>query len=182
MGGLIPKRLVQGNVVVNIHFSPAPWKTDPNNLDPKLDELGKQIKTFHKAGNEVVIVGVSGYASLGLNGYAENKAKVSKVVSICGRLKVGQGEFPPLELSAKNSRAFYDSVCLAEEHAKHFTPQDRAKFMTISSKWDEIVPEGTSILEGANNTEIPVPEHVLAIAAALTVYRKRWLDFILKGS
>lgn len=180
VGGLIPSRLFYKDALFNIHLHAAPWTKGADHLDPKLDGLVHKIKTFAKEDKIVAIVGISGSASLALNAFSECKEEVSKLVTVCGRLNTGLGEFPSLALSAKNNYAFYESVVLAEENSNSFTAEDRSKIMTISSIYDELVPAGTSALEGAKNIRIPVPEHVLAIAAALTVYRKRWLDFILE--
>lgn len=174
----IPKRLVYRDAIFNFHLNLAPWKKDPDNLDPKLNGLIDKIDSL--AGRNISLVGISAFGSLALNGYTERRKAVSKVVIVCGRLNRGIGDFPPLALSAKRSGAFYESVIWAEENAANFTIEDRAKFMTISSIYDELVPAGTSTLEGAANMRIPVPEHVLAIAATMTIYRKRWLDFILQ--
>lgn len=178
VGGLIPQRLPYKDAAVNIHFHPAPWKTDPDDLYPKLDGLVDKIDSLN--GANIVLVGISGSGSLMLNGFAERNNKVSKVITVCSRLREGRGDFPPLYLSAKKSAAFFESVLLAQTNAATFTEEEKAKFLTISAAWDEMVPPSTSTLEGATNIKIPVPEHAMAIAVALTVYRKKWLDFILK--
>lgn len=174
----IPRKLIYKDAIFNFHLHPAPWKKDPDNLDPKLNGLIDKIDSL--AGRSISLVGISAFGSLALNGYAERRSAVSKVIIVCGRLNRGIGDFPPLVLSAKSSEAFYESVIWAEENTKLFSKEDKDRIMTVSSIWDELVPANTSTLDGATNIEIPIPEHVLAIAATITIYRKKWLDFILQ--
>jgi len=58
---------------------------------------------------------------------------------------------------------------------------DKQKIMTVTAMFgDELVPPDTTMLEGAYNTRVPTAEHVLSIGAALTVFSKPLIIFLIK--
>ncbi len=44
---------------------------------------------------------------------------------------------------------------------------------------DELVPSDTTLLKDAYNIQVPTIEHMLSIAASLTIFSKRLIDFLL---
>lgn len=51
--------------------------------------------------------------------------------------------------------------------------------MTVRAMFgDELVPPETTIVQGANNTVVPTPEHMLSIGAALTVFSHPLIAFL----
>lgn len=43
---------------------------------------------------------------------------------------------------------------------------------------DELVPADTAVIEGANNITVPSIEHVISIAASLTIFSTPLLSFL----
>ena len=51
--------------------------------------------------------------------------------------------------------------------------------MTVSARFgDQLVPKGTSHVEGARNITIPTAIHGISITMALTLFKKPIIDFI----
>lgn len=152
------------------HVHDIGWKDSEQSFQPKLQRLVKQIDVLSKDGDIVSLVGTSAGGSAVLNAFCERKEKIHKVVSICGRLRVGKHVYPSFERATKNSKAFYESVRLCEANEQLLSTQDKKKFLTVRALFDEIVPPSTSTLAGAKNMQIFSIEHSVSIAAAMTLF------------
>lgn len=160
------------------HVHDVGWKDGENSFIPKLQRLIKHIDDLSKDGNLVSLVGTSAGGSAIINAFCERKDKVYKVINICGRLRAGEKVSPSLEVAAKSSKSFYESVKLCEERQKTLKSEDRKKILTIRPIYDEIVPTSTTTLEGAKNIKIFSVEHSLSIGAAMTTYFNSIIKFL----
>lgn len=151
-------------------------------FQPKLIKLVELIDKLTENGDVVSLVGTSAGGSAVLNAFVERKDKVHRVVNVCGRLRTGaQAGFRSFESRTASSPAFAQSIKLLESREDTLTERDRQKIMTVRAMFgDELVPGDTTILRGSYNTQVPTPEHMLSIGAALTVFSKPVILF-LKG-
>lgn len=164
--------------LVKIHVYRAPWIRNEESLSLKMKRFLMFIDQLTEDNGQVSLGGISAGGSFVLNAYMERKSKVNKVVNICGRLRVGEGVFPSLNLAAIRSRAFYDSVCASEQNLKKLTVSDKKNFMTMSAWFDEQVPHQTSVLDGAINLTIPMAGHIFSQAYALCFMNRKITNFI----
>lgn len=145
----------------------------------KLEKLLKIVDEQAINGGKVSLIGCSAGASAALNAFCERKKQINKVISICGRLKVGnQKGFRSLQARVKSSPAFKQSVILFNNRQGLLSHDDRKRIMTVTAKFgDELVPADTSVLDGAYNITIPTIEHSLSIYGALTIFSGRLVSF-----
>ena len=66
---------------------------DGEKLGPKLARFGQLVERMYREGDSVDIVGMSEGGSFALNAFFENQDYVNRVVSVCARLKKGDGNF-----------------------------------------------------------------------------------------
>lgn len=162
----------KSNVDMFIHA--APWE-DKEHFEPKLKNLVAQIDQLSKT-YKVSLIGVSAGGSMVINAFMQRKNKVKKVINVSGRLRVGG--FPSLKIAAKGRIAFKESVVLCEKYLTLFSQEDCKKIMTISPLFDGVVPMSAIQVNGALNITIPVIFHSIANIFALTVFKKKLIEFI----
>lgn len=156
------------------------WHDEEGSFAPKLHRLVEMIDSFVGQGDTVSLVGTSAGGSAALNAFIERRDVVHRVINVCGRLRVGpRTGFRSFESKSKSSPTFAESVQLCEAQEKSLTAADRQKIMTVRAMFgDELVPPETTILQGAYNTRVPTPEHVLSIGAALTAFSRPLIVFL----
>jgi len=148
------------------------WKKGNKHFKPKLIRLIHRIDNFIKDGNKVSLVGTSAGSSAVMNAYISRKKKISKVISICGRLKQGEQKgFRSFELRTATSLAFKESILMFEQNETSLIKNDRKKIMTVRALFDELVPDNTSYVIGANNKRLKTIEHVFSIWIGLSFYK-----------
>lgn len=158
------------------------WHDGEKYFQPKLKILVDMIDKYADGGNSVSLVGCSAGGSAALNAFFERREVVYRVINVCGRLRTGpQNGFRSFGARTASSPPFAESVKLFESNENLLTNQDRQKIMTVRALFgDELVPADTTILQGAYNTVVPIPEHVLSIAMALTIFAKPLITFLTK--
>jgi pimeloyl-ACP methyl ester carboxylesterase len=139
---------------------------------PKLTKLRKLIDRESK-GEKIFLLGISAGASLAMNAFIKRPNKVEKMVSVCGRLRLGWSRDKisrKLQEETLKHLAFKESVEMVEKNIEKLTEGDRKRILTISARLgDELIPLSTSQLAGAKNVFVSGLGHVLAIASAMTV-------------
>ncbi len=157
------------------------WRDGENDFEPKLHRVTDMIDLFVKQGNLVSLVGTSAGGSAVLNAFMDRKDSIHKVVNVCGRLRVGPTSgFRSFEAKTRPSKPFAQSVKLCESRLESLSEIDLKKIMTVCPMFgDEAVPSETTIIQGALNTKVPTTEHILSIAAALTIFSKRMMQFLI---
>jgi len=124
-------------------------------------------------------LGTSAGASAVLNAFFARRDDIRSVVSVCGRLRAGDGVYPSLDQS-RNRLLFKPSVLCCDEGISRLTPADTAKILTIRPLFDELVPVTTMTIAGATNRRILAVEHMVGIYLALSVYARLIVDFLAR--
>lgn len=159
------------------------WRDKNSHFQSKLQRLVSLIDTLYESGNTVSLVGVSAGASAALNAFTERKEQVSRVVSVCGRLRTGREKgFRFYETLFARSPALESSVKQFEENERNLSMEDRRRIMTTRAKFADIsAPKETSILDGSYNKEIPMAVHMPTIIVALKIFPKPITVFLKEG-
>ncbi|MEK7543777.1 MAG: hypothetical protein AAB557_02840 [Patescibacteria group bacterium] len=157
------------------------WRDEENAFRPKLKKLVALIDQIVKNGDKVSFVGTSAGGSAALNAFMQRKSKIYKVINVCGRLRVGPTTgFLSFDSKTKSSPAFAESVRLCERGIAQLSLPDRRKIMTMRAMFgDELVPPETAVIDGALNIQIPIGEHMLSIGAALTIFSKPLITYLV---
>jgi len=145
---------------------------DKDTLENKLAELLRFIKDINFKGNNVALIGCSAGASAALNVFHSCKEQVHSLINICGRVRTSTNVLPTLNFASRNSPLFKHSVIKCEENLKTLTKQDLNKITCYRAIFDEVVPAGTTYINGATNKVLPIIEHVLSIGFCLTIYSR----------
>jgi hypothetical protein len=156
------------------------WR-DGQGFPQKLAKLISLVDKLDASGFEVSVVGTSAGGSAALNTYWARRNVVKKVVNLCGRLRVGENVGRrSFVATTSTSMSFAQSVIMCEKNLGQLSWIDKKKILTLRAwGFDELVPADTSIVTGAANIVIPLPEHLLAISSALTISSKPLLNFLL---
>lgn len=157
-----------------------PWQGAAQELKPKLDRMTDLIDKYHASGYLVSLLGTSAGGSAVINVYAMRKAKMHKVINVCGRLRSGEGARPTLKEAAKRSKSFYDSVLQCEKVMTKFTGEDCRKILTFRPLFDELVPPSTVTVPGAKNVHLPAIEHIISIMFTITMFSEKIVGFVLE--
>ncbi len=155
------------------------WRGQPDDFAPRLARLGRSIDGLVAAGALVSLLGTSAGASAVLNAFFPRRDDIRSVVSVCGRLRAGDGVYPSLDHS-RNRRLFKPSVLSCAAGISTLTPADTAKILTIRPLFDELVPVTTMTIAGATNHRILAVEHMVGIYLALSVYARLIVDFLAR--
>lgn len=138
---------------------------EASSFSEKLSRLVDLIDTQHKAGKTVSLVGVSAGASLVVAAYAKRKTTVHKVVFICGKLRrpeaVGEAYY-------RNNPAFRDAMKYLNSNLDKLGNQERARIVSLSPLFDEIVAKKDTFVKNAKNITLPTLFHAYTIAVAIT--------------
>lgn len=154
------------------------WQ-EGNSFQPKLKKILDKIDALSTSVYTVSLIGQSVGGSAVLNAFCERRNMVNGVINICGRVRAGKNVSPTLEIAARNSPAFIESVLLFErKNEPGLNDQDRKKIMTVRPLWDEIVPKSTVPIRGAKNIIVPSFEHSLSGILACTLYSGTALGFL----
>lgn len=155
------------------------WRGQPDDFAPRLVRLGRYIDGLVATGAQVSLLGTSAGASAVLNAFFARRDDIRSVVSVCGRLRAGDGVYPSLDQS-RNRLLFKPSVLRCDEGISRLTPADKAKILTIRPLFDELVPVTTMTIAGATNRRILAVEHMVGIYLALSVYARLIVDFLAR--
>ena len=157
------------------------WYGHVDDFAPRLDRLGEYIDGLLADGKHVSLLGTSAGASAVLNAFFSRRDAIQGVVSVCGRLRAGEGVYPSLDHS-RNRRLFKPSVLRCEEGIGGLTSADKGHILTVSPLFDEFVPVATMTIAGATNRRIVAIEHMAGIYLALSVYARIVVDFLARGA
>ena len=159
---------------------PVPWRDRQTDFRLILESLIDHIDECVARGEKVSIVGTSAGGSAALNAFIDRHQTIHKVVLVCARLKVGPTTgFRSFASKTATSQSFAESVFRAESMTPNIGENERRRIMTVRSLFgDELVPASTSTIEGARNITVPVPEHMLSIAASLTLFSSPLIQFL----
>lgn len=158
------------------HYFKVAWATQDETFQAKLERLLQLIDKLHSQGHEVSLISASAGASLALVAFSERKTTVHRTVTICGKLQnpqaVGEEYFVI-------SPAFRQSLERFQVAQMAFSPEDRARIITVQPKSDNIIPLPDMLIAGAILVKIPTHGHLLSIIAAITIYAHRIVRHII---
>ena len=150
------------------------WKDGSTEFGSKLAEIERLVDELAKEG-PVSIVGCSAGASAAFNLLLRRPDVIKNAIGVCGRIRGAKTDWG----TNLRSRTFHQSVLLFEEQQAKISEELKKRMMTVSARFrDELVPKGTSHVEGATNITIPTAIHGLSIILALTLFKKPIIDFI----
>ncbi len=148
---------------------------EASSFSEKVDRLVDLIDTQHEDGKNVSLVGVSAGASLAVAAYAKRKTTVNKVIFICGKLRrpeaVGEAYY-------RNNPAFRDAMKYLNSNLAKLGKQERAKVVSFSPLFDEIVAKKDTFVKDAKNITLPTLFHGYTIAVAITFLSPLIMIFI----
>jgi len=159
------------------HVHRVGWENGEKSFRPKLKKLVTEVNNLINKGNIVSLVGGSAGGSAVLNTLVE-EPRVNAVVNLCGRLRAGKNVFPSLELAARNSPSFKESVLLFESLELKMKPELRRKVLNLIPIWDEVVPKTTVPLKGATNKTLFSIEHMFSGFLGMTLFSPTIMKFI----
>jgi hypothetical protein len=162
------------------HVLNLKWKTKEDGFDKKLTQIVDLVDQLSKNGGKVSLLGTSAGGSAVLNAYYKRKNETNKVITLCSRLRTGNGIFYSFDRATSKSPSFRESVLRTEGLEPKLTKEDRKKILTIHPLFDELVPESVSTIPGATNILIPSVEHVLSGALAMTIFSRKIVNFLLE--
>ena len=158
------------------------WENEKG-VKPKLTRLLRKIN-IESRDKKILLLGISAGASLAMNAFLMKPEKIEKVVSLCGRLKMGLSKDMirrKLQENTLKRRAFRESVELLQKNLNKLAKIDKKRILTLSAEFgDEVIPLETSTLPGVKNIMIPAIEHVISIFSAMTVNFEPIKKFLLK--
>lgn len=160
------------------HIYDFGWKNKEIKFNSQLDKLLHDIDDLLSQGAKISLIGTSAGGSAVLNAFYKRRKQIHRVVNICGRLRRGYNVYPTLEYAAQDSPSFCQSVTLFEDREPSLTEQERKRVLTIRAFVDEIVPSSTTTIKSATNNRVISVEHMLSIAAAMTIYVQPTIDFL----
>jgi len=150
------------------------WET--GDLDAMLQAVLDKVDALTKQGYTVSLVGQSAGSSLALNAFVARRVFVAGLVILTGRLRVaGQ---PSLEIAAKHSPAFADSVRRSEAALERLPSIDRLRILTIRPMADKVVPASSVPIKGAVNLESRLRGHSFGGAMLSSFASRQWLSFL----
>lgn len=159
------------------HVYRVGWHDQEKTFEPKLNRLVAAVNKLLDKGDTVSLVGGSAGGSAVLNALLE-QPEINAVVNLCGRLRAGENVFPSLELAARKSPSFKDSVTIFESKEPQMTAQQRSKVLNLIPIWDEVVPKTTVSLNGAKNQTLPSVEHMVSGFLGMTLFAPIVMRFI----
>lgn len=156
------------------------WRDKGSSFHPRLARLIRLIDRYSKRGERVSLVGLSAGGSAVINAFVRRRRIIHKVITVCSRLQRGQERgFRSFTTRTASSAAFAQFVALCEYRVQKLSTADRKKIMTVRAGFgDELVPGNTSAIDGAYNITVPSVEHVVSIAAALTIFSRPLIAFL----
>lgn len=164
----------QYGLFVTVHI--APW--DDQDFATKIAALLKKIDTLVAQGHQVSLIGISAGGSLVMNAYLSRKKYIHKVVTICARLRIGSKKFPDIHFAKRFYPAYAESVLFCESGIARLNMRDKKNIMTVRGVIDELVPVTTMIINDATNICLPIGIHFLVMAYALTIDKKKIINFL----
>ncbi len=160
---------------VKVHIFRPIW-SDKEDFKPKLDRLTDKINHLTNQGYLISLVGISAGASAALNAYMINKAKVTTVVFISGKLQYPGGVNPRF---FKVNPAFKTSLHLSDINITKLSASDKQKMLYTHGITDRLISPKKNKPSGISNKVVPAFGHIPSIFVAITLY-SRFITTFLK--
>lgn len=148
------------------------WSADVA-LDDRVDALLAHVGRIEARGETVVLVGASAGAGPALAAF-ERHPGLGAVVLVTG--KFHDPSAIPAPVLAHND-VFDESLRTVPERVARLGADQRARVLSLRSRFDTVIPDDDPVLPGAVNEEMPVVGHVVAIGFALLFRGRRAVRF-----
>ncbi len=142
------------------------WSLDAR-FEDRLDELENLIRNRTQQGERVAVVGASAGASAAVTLLEKCPELVTSATLICG--KIHRPDMIPGPVLEYNT-VFEQALDQLDERLDNLDPSQRARILSLRAAHDGIVPPQDTIIEGADNRQMPVIGHLTGIAFALMNY------------
>jgi pimeloyl-ACP methyl ester carboxylesterase len=142
---------------------------------PKYQRLLGAIRKERQKGREVVIVGISAGAALGLLAFAEGDGDVCSFVSVCGFTQLKPTDVANKELM---KLSWFRAANAAELAARALAPSQRKRILSLIARSDRVIDIRQEYIGGATNVRMYSRGHLMSIAVALFWYRRRIKYFV----
>ncbi len=135
----------------------------------KYRRLLEAIREEHQQGREVVLVGVSAGAALGLLAFAETGSDVLAFVSVCGFTQL-----KPTDIANRDLMKFswFNAANRAELAAQGLSRSERKRILSLIARSDDIIDPRQEYIDGATNVRMYSRGHVASIVMALVWHRR----------
>jgi pimeloyl-ACP methyl ester carboxylesterase len=160
---------------VKVHYHHTGWSDKNETFEDKLQRLLDQIDALTTSGRTVSLIGTSAGASMALNAYSVRKEHIRRVVLVCG--KIQHIETVSDDYYRQNP-AFRGSLELLGSSLRRLTKVDTAKMLIVQPEYDDVVAREDMIIPGVSVMPISTSGHAKSIAAALTIYAPRLVQFL----
>ena len=141
--------------------------------EPKYRRLLGAIREERRKGREVVIVGISAGAALGLLAFTEGD--VHSFVSVCGFTQLKSTDVTNKELM---KLSWFRAANAAELAARALAPSQRKRILSLIARSDRVIDIRQEYICGATNIRMHSRGHLMSIAVALFWYRRRIKHFV----
>lgn len=151
------------------------WKNNES-YEQKLERVLEYIQQL-SANYTVSVIGISAGGLVAIEAINRLPDDVSGAVNICGNVNKANRKGPRFYMQRTvRSPSFHEAVATSERTFNEGIPDATLENIMTVHAWrekDELIPDGTVCVEGANNQELPFPciEHLLAINYALNNHK-----------
>lgn len=157
---------------IDLEYHAVGW-ADDEPFENKLEKLLTRIDELSVSSGKVALIGASAGAGIVLNAAAARIDKVRCVVSVCGKIRHANFSDPVFV----HNPAFAASLRLLPKSLEMLGRVDMP-ILSVNSLHDARVPREDTIIDSAAQTTLPIPGHVIAIAYAITLGKRRIAKFI----
>lgn len=157
-------------------FVDARWHNKDEDFKAKFDRVCYEIKQY-KSGKtgRFCVIGSSAGASMAVNVF--DQLRLDGLVSIAGKMKHPEAIGTHYRRSSPH---FYESVVKSHEIIRGLTAGQKARILTISPLFDEVVVRRDMTIDGVPDIRLWIPGHVLGIGYAIKYGRGAFLRWFEK--
>jgi hypothetical protein len=147
------------------------WISDES-FESKLARVKRVIEAERRKGREVVVVGASAGAAIGMVAAHEQG---TRFVSICGLLKLKADDY---RNPAYTHTSWFRAAEAAERVIAGLGQAEKKRVLTLTPSIDKVIEPERERIDGAENITMRVKGHLAGIVLGLVVYRKQITRFV----
>jgi pimeloyl-ACP methyl ester carboxylesterase len=147
--------------------------------EDKYVRLLAHVNACRAEGGEVVLVGISAGAALGLLTYAQDVRTIRAFVAVCGFTSLQETDRASTNLM---KLSWYQAADNAEQKAQILTVQDKKRMISFIPAIDSVIDPAQQLLDGATNCRLRVRGHLLGIVWTLLAKRRAIAQFVSSTS
>lgn len=147
---------------VTVTFVPMRWNDHRETYEQKYERIAEAIARIEHG--DVTLVGESAGGAMALLAFSRQRDRVGSVVTICG---YNHGAADVHHYHKRTHPAFYHMMPIVDEIVGTLSSDMRRLITTIYSTRDHVVTPAHSCIDGARETVVYTPGHLLAIARVL---------------